>query len=83
MTKTNPSRRAMIGALAALAVASMPAIAGVAGASPVLALIDAHRAAHAAFIEAIDRRNETENAATVCRYNEASDAEDELFVRDA
>ncbi|HEY8005720.1 MAG TPA: hypothetical protein VIE66_02695 [Methylocella sp.] len=30
ITKTNPSRRAMIGALAALPVAGVPAIAGVA-----------------------------------------------------
>ena len=39
----------MIGALAALPVASVPAIAGVAGASPLRGLIDAHRTTHDAF----------------------------------
>jgi hypothetical protein len=75
-----PSRRAMIGALAALPVASVPAIAGVAGVSPLHGLIDAHRAAHAAFIVAINQYNEAENAATDRRYHEAGDAEDDALT---
>jgi hypothetical protein len=39
-TADTPSRRAMIGALAALPIASVPAVAGIAGASPLRGLID-------------------------------------------
>jgi hypothetical protein len=69
-----PSRRAMIGALAALPIASVPAVAGIAGASPLRGLIDAHRIAYDAFIEAID------DAATYRRRHEASDAEDDALT---
>ena len=74
-TKPNPSRRAMIGALAALPVAGVPAIAGVAGASPLHALIEAHRAAFDAFDRAISRENEIEAA-----YKEAFPPEESPFV---
>jgi hypothetical protein len=74
-----PSRRAMIGALAALPVAGMPAIAGVAGASPLHGLIDAHRTARDAFIQAI-RDNEAETEATDRRWHEANDAEDDALT---
>jgi hypothetical protein len=57
-----PSRRAMIGALAALPIASMPAVAGVAGASPLHGLIDAHRVAYDAFIHAMDQEEQMEEA---------------------
>jgi hypothetical protein len=75
-----PSRRAMIGALAALPIASVPAVAGIAGASPLRGLIDAHRVAYDAFIEAINRLDEAENAATNSRRHEASDAEDDALT---
>jgi hypothetical protein len=70
-----PSRRAMIGALAALPIASMPAVAGVAGASPLRGLIDAHRVAFDAFCQATDRENELEEA-----YKEAFPPEEVPFV---
>jgi len=70
-----PSRRAMIGALAALPIASMPAVAGVAGASPLRGLIDAHRVAFDAFIQALDREDELKGA-----YKEAFPPEEMPFV---
>jgi hypothetical protein len=70
-----PSRRAMIGALAALPIASVPAVAGIAGASPLRGLIDAHRVAYDAFIQAIDREDELEGA-----YKEAFPPEEMPFV---
>jgi hypothetical protein len=70
-----PSRRAMIGALAALPIASMPAVAGVAGASPLRGLIDAHCVAFDTFNRAIDREQELEEA-----YKEAFPPEQMPFV---
>jgi hypothetical protein len=74
-TADTPSRRAMIGALAALPIASVPAVAGIAGASPLRGLIDAHRIAFNTFNQAIDREYELEEA-----YKEAFPPEEMPFV---
>ena len=75
ITKTNPSRCAMIGALAALPVAGVPAIAGVACASPLRGLIEAHRAAFDAFDRAVSRQSEMDVA-----YDWAFPPEESPFV---
>jgi hypothetical protein len=58
----SPSRRVMLGALAATSAASVPAIAGVSGSSPLFGRIDAHRRAYDTFLKAIDRENELDEA---------------------
>jgi hypothetical protein len=49
-------------------------------ASPLLGLIDTYRAAYDAFIEAINRLNEAENAATRRRWNKTCNAEDDALT---
>jgi hypothetical protein len=78
-TPVTPSRRAMIGAIAALPVAGVPAFAGVASTSPLLGLIDAHRAAYDAFVQAITD-SEANAEATNRRRHEASEAEDDALT---
>ncbi|WGJ13772.1 hypothetical protein QEV83_13915 [Methylocapsa sp. D3K7] len=75
-TADTPSRRAIIGALAAIPVVSVPAFAGVASAPPLLGLIDAHRAAYNAFDRAISRESELEEA-----YKEAFPPEEMPFIQ--